>query len=128
MLLYIKIKCYCNLHFFYLLFLIYMGVHCTCHSKSGKDSSTSLKNREITNQVNNPLFLEDMTTVGVDDTDLRQALRPPWPGLLSAHRPLSHCAPPTQHLPLFKGKERQYQSDLWQGRRPFCVNWLERKS
>lgn len=71
-----KDKMYCNLHFFYLLFLIYMGVHCTCHSKSGKDSSTSLKNREITNQVNNPL-LEDTTTVGVDNTDLWQALRPP---------------------------------------------------
>lgn len=130
MLLYIKIKikCYCNLHFFYSLFLIYMGVHCTCHSKSGKDSSTSLKNREITNQVNNPL-LEDTTTVGVDNTDLWQALRPPiGQGYWTPADPFLtvHLLPNT--YPCLRAKQRQYQSDLWQGRRPFCVNWLERKS
>lgn len=105
MLLYIKIKRYCNLHFFYFLFLIYMGVHCTCHFKSGKDSSTSLKNREITNQVNNPL-LEDTTTVGVDNTDLWQALRPPLARATELPQtPFSLCtSSPT--LTLFKGKAK----------------------
>lgn len=74
---------------------------CTCHSKSGKEPSTSLKDREVTDDVKNPLFLEDTTTAGVDS----RLCVPPWLGLLSSCRPLSHCAAP-QHLPLFKGKPK----------------------